>query len=535
MTSDWVNIGLAFIEGFGLIISPCILPILPLILSGSLTGSRKRPFGIILGFILVFVLFTLLSRSFIQFIGVQANTIRLVAYGLLILFGVVMLSTFLTEGFLRLTGRLTRVGANWSVANDQAGGFLSGILFGGLTAIIWTPCAGPILAAVIVQINIQQTNGMAGLTLAAFSVGVGLPMLLIALCGRMMMRYFSFFKSHSHLMRKILGAIIIVTVGYLIWSEGITTAYAETTMPENYLRDGILNPYKAPPLTDVTAWINSSPIDLDQLKGKVILIDFWTYSCINCLRTLPYLKEWYQKYHDKGLVIIGVHAPEFEFEKDLANVKNAVKRDNIPWPVALDNAYGTWRNYNNQYWPAHYLIDKKGYVVYQHFGEGDYDITESNIQKLLHMEGKVKLVSDGIKIGESLTPETYLGYTRAERYTGTPDLAHDVTVAYSFANSIPLNEWSLQGTWNIYPDRAEANVKAALKMHFNAQHVYMVMGSAMGKPVRITISLNGAKHGSLSVKDHTLYHVIDLTKTESGTVEIQALDPGLEVYTFTFG
>src|SRR5579862_5118600 len=382
MQADVVNIGLGFLEGFALIISPCILPILPIFLAGSLTGSKKRPFGIIIGFVLIFALFTFFSRKLLQYSGIDSNLIRDASFIILILLGVIMLSTYLTDKFGQLTRRLANTGSTFSVVNNPQGGLISGILFGGLIAIIWTPCAGPILAAVIVQTVIQKTNLLSFLTLVAFGIGAATPMLLIALFGRKIMEKLGSLKRHTTLYRKILGIIIILSVGYMIYLEGgISTAHADeinNTLPLS-LQNGLATPYIAPSIDGIDAWINSEPLQINDLRGKVVLIDFWTYSCINCMRTLPYLNDWYRKYHDKGLVIIGVHTPEFDFEKNLDNVKNAVLQDGIKYPVALDSHFVTWQKYNNQYWPAHYLIDKKGYVVYTHFGEGEYDITENNI------------------------------------------------------------------------------------------------------------------------------------------------------------
>jgi len=550
MQSALLNIGLAFLEGFGLIISPCILPILPLILSGSLTGSRKRPFGIIFGFIIFFTIFTLFSRSVIQYFNFDATIIRNIAYGLLFLFAIIMLSTWLTEKFMLLTSRFSRIGSNWSGVNNNQGGFWSGVLFGGLTAIIWTPCAGPILAAVIVQTVIQETNLLSCLTVLAFAIGAGLPMLLIALFGRKIMQQFSFVKEYSTFLRKTLGAIILLALIYLIWSEGVTSAFAaEKTfeLPTAHLKNPVLNSYPAPSLAIDQTWINSAPLELNKLKGKVVLIDFWTYSCINCLRTMPYLKDWYKKYHDKGLVIIGVHAPEFEFEKNLTNVKNAVIRNGILWPVVLDNQFKTWRNYNNRYWPAHYLINKDGYVVYQHFGEGEYDATEQNIQTLLNVKQKITDEKNSIDLfSAAQTPETYLGYSRADRYAGSPQLVHDVAALYQFPMVLAVDNWTLKGTWTIKADRAVADKDSAFKMHFSAKKVFLVMGSANDKPIKLKVLLNGkpistnnagedVKSSELIVKDHRLYRVVNLPSSTTGTLEIQALDPGLEVYTFTFG
>ena len=556
MHAELAQIGLGFLEGFALIISPCILPILPIVLAGSLSGNKTRPFGIIAGFIIVFSLFTFFSRKLVQLTGVDLNLIRHISYGLLFLLGVVMLSSYLTEKFSQLTQRLTQVSDKFASANQAQSGFLSGILFGGLIAFVWTPCAGPILAAVIVQTVIQQTNFMSFLTLVAFGAGAAIPMLMIALFGQDMMEKMHYFKSHGSLFRKILGAIIILSVVYSVHSEGALTLSTSTsatnlTIPDQEalkLEKGLFKPYPAPAIGGIDAWINSKPLQINQLKGKVVLVDFWTYSCINCIRTLPYLKTWYNKYHNDGLVIIGVHTPEFDFEKNLTNVQTAVKQDGIKYPVALDNQFVTWQNFKNLYWPAHYLIDKKGNVVYTHFGEGDYDVTENNIQYLLGVV-EARTANIGEEGGASFfeTPETYLGYARAEQFFNLSALVKDTAAQYTFPTTLSRNNWALQGRWKVMADgilSQEAN--AAVKINFHAHKVFVVMGSATGKPIQVKLLLNGqaipkASQGedvinsALTVKNHNLYRVLTLANASSGELQVIASTPGLEMYTFTFG
>jgi len=549
MQANILNIGLGFLEGFALIISPCILPILPIILAGSLTGSKKRPFGIIIGFVLIFALFTFFSRKLVQYSGIDLNLIRDVSFIILILLGIVMLSTYLTEKFGQLTQRLANTGSTFSVVNNPQGGLISGILFGGLIAIIWTPCAGPILAAVIVQTVIQKTNFLSFLTLVAFGTGAAIPMLLIALFGRKIMEKLGSLKRHTSLFRKILGAIIILSVSYMIYLEGgISTAHADelnNTTPLS-LQNGLATPYIAPPINGIDAWINSEPLQINDLKGKVVLIDFWTYSCINCMRTLPYLNDWYRKYHDKGLVIIGVHTPEFDFEKNLDNVKNAVAQDGIKYPVALDSHFVTWQNYNNQYWPAHYLIDKKGYVVYTHFGEGEYDVTENNIRYLLGMNELTTTKTFGQPITINATPETYLGYSRAENFASPQTVTNDQSSVYSFPKKISQDEWALQGNWKIMPDRIISNQNnAAIEINFHARKVYIVMGNTTNKTIKVDLLLNGKKimnkkgkdviDSSIDVNKYSLYEAIALDQPANGILQVISSSPGLEVYTFTFG
>ncbi len=538
MQTDMVNIGLGFIEGFALIISPCILPILPIILAGSLAGSKKRPLGIIVGFVVIFALFTFFSRQLIEYSGINPNLIHDISYAILLLLGIMMLSSYLTEQFNLLTQRLVNTGSTLSTVNDVEGGFISGFLFGGLVALIWTPCAGPILAAVIVQTVIQQTTLTSFLILLAFGIGAGVPMLIIALFGREIMAKFRFFKMHTFLLRKLLGIVIIASVGYMIYSEGgITLSAAETNNHAAvHLEDGLFAPYPAPAIEGITAWINSPPLKINDLKGKVVLIDFWTFSCINCIRTLPYLKTWYSKYQHDGFVIIGIHAPEFAFEKDFNNVKNAVIKDGITYPVALDNNFVTWQNYHNSYWPAHYLIDKNGNVVYTHFGEGDYDITENNIRYLLGIKESVTTPATTEPVSLAQTPETYLGYARAERFASPESVLKNTIGVYTFPAELPQDEWALEGTWKIIPDKIiSISAGAAIEIHFHARNVFMVMGSAARQPLQVRVVLNNKEAHVLTVNSPTLYPVVELPHSDSGILQVIATKPGLEVYTFTFG
>lgn len=550
MHTDLLNIGLGFLEGFALIISPCILPILPIILAGSLTGGKKRPLGIITGFITVFSLFTFFSRKLVEYSGVDLNLIRHLSYGLLLLLGLVMMSTHLSEKFTLLTQRLANIGSNWSSFNKSQEDYFSGLIFGGLVALIWTPCAGPILAAVIVQTVLQKTNFMGFLTIIAFAAGAAGPMLIIAIFGRSIMPKFGFFKTRAFLFRKLLGALIITAVGYMIFFADTTPVSLTKVMNAKEavaLQQGLLQPYPAPAIGGITAWINSHPLQLSDLKGKVVLIDFWTYSCINCIRTLPYLKDWYAKYHDQGLVIIGIHTPEFDFEKELANVKAAVIQDGILYPVALDNKFVTWQNFKNSYWPAHYLINKKGEVVYTHFGEGAYEVTENNIRFLLDLKEPIPAhTTKEDRSSATLTPETYFGYARAQNFSSPEAVVKDQTAHYSFPAKLATDAWALQGAWTIYSKKIVSAGKAAsLKLHFSAKKVFIVMGSANGKPLAVNLLLDGKPLSSQKGKDvvnsvievskPTLYEALTLNNSSKGILEVLPSDVGLEIYTFTFG
>ncbi len=303
-------------------------------------------------------------------------------------------------------------------------------------------------------------------------------------------------------------------------------------------------PYPAPEFSGIAQWFNSEPLSVKQLRGKVVLVDFWAYSCVNCVRTLPYLRQWHTKYHDKGLVIVGVHAPEFDFEKNPANVKHAMEKWKVPYPVAMDNELATWNNYSNQYWPAHYLVDKQGEVVYTHFGEGNYDVTERMIRRLLGLDEEPAAAQQQAAYAQDQTPETYLGYFRAGHFASTPSFVSDNMADYTYPSSLPLHHWALQGQWNVGSQRITAGAKgASLKLHFKSEKVFLVLGSTTGKPVQATITLNNASSGmgrdapagKLTVDKHMLYELIAQPGHNEGMLEITTEGAGLEAYAFTFG
>ena len=309
----------------------------------------------------------------------------------------------------------------------------------------------------------------------------------------------------------------------------------------------MMNIGNAPELAGIADWINSQPLTLASLRGKVVLVDFWTYSCINCVRTLPHLTKWDETYRDKGLVIIGIHTPEFAFEMDLKNVQNAVKQHNIHYSVALDNAFKTWLNFKNRYWPAHYLIDREGKVVYTHFGEGNYDITESNIRYLLGLTPKGEIPLEAKEITtDPITPETYLGSERAERFAPPSVIIPEHPFDYPNIDNITLNSWSLEGKWIVEKQRSVSKqAHAKLKLHFNAKKVFLVLGSGTGQPISAKITLNGqglgknsgadVKNDEVTITKDTLYELVSLSSLEEGYLEVHALEPGLQAYAFTFG
>ena len=301
------------------------------------------------------------------------------------------------------------------------------------------------------------------------------------------------------------------------------------------------------------------PLTQDGLKGKVVLIDFWTYSCINCLRAIPYVRAWADKYKDQGLVVIGVHAPEFAFEKSIKNVRAAVADLKIDYPVAIDNDYAIWRAFNNQYWPAHYFVDAEGRIRHHHFGEGDYDESEHTIQRLLAEAGKTNVSVDVVAVNASGaeaapdmtnvgSPETYVGYDRAENFISPGGAVQDSRHVYAAATP-RLNEWALAGDWTIGKEDAVLNEPGgSIVYRFHARDLHLVLGPAAdGKPVRFRVTVDGAAPGDSHGTDvdadgqgivtgQRLYQLIRQSgKIADHTFEIHFLDPGVQAYAFTFG
>jgi cytochrome c biogenesis protein CcdA/thiol-disulfide isomerase/thioredoxin len=558
MELHFTRLLLAFIEGLGLVLSPCILPILPIMLAASLDGGKARPLGIITGFIGAFTVFALLARQILAALHIEPDILRDGALILLVLFGLVMLSKKLSDKLLGATQSLANLGQNAASRWDQKQGFFGGVGVGALIGLIWTPCAGPIMAAAIVQIIQAKTSLEATLTVVMFACGAGLPMLAIALLGREIMSRLTFLKTHSYAVRRVLG-VVIIAAAVLIYSGAdvellaASDNNAATTNTNGQLIHALDKPYPAPEIVGIHDWINSPPLKIADLRGKVVLIDFWTYSCINCVRTLPAITSWDTKYRDKGLVIIGVHAPEFEFEKKLDNVKMAVEKYGIHYPVALDSNLQTWESFSNQYWPAHYLIDKNGQVVYTHFGEGDYNVTENNIRILLGL-GPQDTTPEMPNFSSLVqSPETYLGYGRAANFTSPGGAQHDQSAAYKFPSVLLLNQWALQGEWKVESERIEATHTLAalqsdipaLRYNFIARKVFLVLGTSDGKPHRVRVMLNGQPAGSaggadvkdsvLTVDRERLYELIDQGSTKNGQLELQIDEPGVQAYAFTFG
>jgi cytochrome c biogenesis protein CcdA/thiol-disulfide isomerase/thioredoxin len=559
---------IAFAAGVITAFSPCVLPVLPVLLAGGSTAeTRRRPYAIVAGLVTTFTVFTLAGAWIFSQLHISAKyQVRIGAVMLLVLALTLILpkaGELLERPFLFLTRRKAR---------DLGGGFLLGASLG----LVFVPCTGPVLGAVITNVG-SHTVGFSIVVVAfVYGLGVAVPMLLIAQGSR---RFATAARARAQTVRigagVVMAAMAVVLFkgpqwltnlqtsvpGYVDALQGVFernsaadkqlaelrgrkssgssfSAAQASRLPELPVASKVvkapLNNYgHAPDFTGISHWLNTPGLSLDALRGKVVLVDFWTYSCINCLRTLPHLEELDRAYRSKGLVIVGVHTPEFAFEHDLGNVREATKRLDVRYPVALDNDYQTWNAYSNQYWPAEYLIDQRGDVRHIHFGEGEYSETEHDIRLLLRAGGQSSLPvpkreRNTTPTGD-ITPESYLGYFRIDRYDGTP-LSADVEANYSFPTKLPRDHFAYAGRWKVESEKIVAGQDARLRLHFNARSVHLVLG---GHGL-VAVTVDGKLKGAIRVNEDRLYTLVSEPRITDGTLELM-FSPGVEAFAFTFG
>lgn len=553
----------SFLGGVVTILSPCILPILPIVLSGSVDKGKRKPMGIVAGFIFSFTFFTLFLSTIVKATGISADSLRSVSIFILIGFGLSLLLPQLQEKveriFSRLSGRVS--------TDNRKEGFSGGFLIGLSLGLVWTPCVGPILASIITLAATSSVNFSATLITLAYSLGTAIPMIAIMYGGRTLLNRLPFLTQNATKIQKAFGVLMIITaIGIFFNIDRKFQAYilekfpqygvGLTKLEDNALVKEQLNKLKsddisnilddlsdgfypvAPELIAGGEWFNSKPLKLSELKGKVVLLDIWTYTCINCIRTLPYLKSWHEKYKDKGLVMIGVHTPEFEFEKNPDNVAKAIDDFGIAYPVMQDNDYATWRAYNNRYWPAKYFIDRDGRVRSSHFGEGDYDESELLIQQLLKEAGSLEsdMPVDNPKYDvQTRTPETYLGYGRIDNFASIDPIKEDRLFEYSDPDRLNPNDFSFNGKWTVTEERAQPEQGATLTMDFDSKDVFLVMGSKNKIKGKVKIYLDGKLFNQIEVDQYRLYDIFKLSEPGRHVLKLEFQDSNLELYAFTFG
>jgi cytochrome c biogenesis protein CcdA/thiol-disulfide isomerase/thioredoxin len=584
-------IGFAIVAGAGTALSPCVLPVLPALLASGGVGGRRRPLGVVIGLTVTFTITIVGIADVVNGVGLGSDPLRDIAVAVLLASGLALIVPGLAE---RLEARMSRIAAlGVGGASNRGDGFRSGLLVGAALGFVYTPCAGPILAAVI---SVSAASGRTVAVAIAYSLGSAAVLLALTLGGR---RLFDRVRAAGRgpALQRTLGVVMVATAIAIIagadvsfgqyvaehipevnLSSGLEKSkavesrlgeitghkakFAEATRPPAAPKDasdatlladarGLKDLGVAPEFTETQHWFNTPgdrPLTMASLRGRVVLVDFWTYTCINCIRTLPYLKAWDATYRSKGLTIVGVHTPEFAFEHDASNVESAIGRFGLHYPVAQDNNMGTWNAYGNQYWPADYLIDAKGHVRYAAAGEGDYSQTETAIRALLAEAGAsvggMSHPTDVVTPSEVATPETYLGTNRAQGWRNGPHSGvHDYGT--SAPSELGLNEFAYSGTWNIAAQPATAVAGAAVDAEFEAKNVYLVLSSAGEAPRKLQVLLDGkpiaaddagadVHDGAVIVTGQRLYSLVSLPGDEQHRLTLR-FAPGISGYAFTFG
>jgi cytochrome c biogenesis protein CcdA/thiol-disulfide isomerase/thioredoxin len=588
----------AVLAGAGTALSPCVLPVLPALLSAGGLGGRRRPLGIVLGLSLTFTVTIVGLANVVDGVGLGSDPLRDVAIVVLLAFGAVLLVPSLAARLEAPLSRLARFGPR-----NTGEGFASGLLVGGALGFVYTPCASPILAAVI---SVSAASGRTIVLALAYAGGSALVLLALTLGGR---RLFDRVRKAGRgpLLQRALGTIMILTAAAILTNldvnfdqfvaqhipdvnltaslecsntvtgrlHQITGRHAKFAPANGSSQCGgsattlhvaaagasqgtllaaahsLPSLGAAPDFTETEDWFNTPgnrPLSLSSLRGRVVLIDFWTYTCINCIRTLPYLKAWDAAYRKDGLTVVGVETPEFAFEHDAGNVANAIAQFGLRYPVVQDNEMGTWNAYGNEYWPADYLIDAHGQVRYAAFGEGDYGKTETAIRALLAESGRQvggKGRPTGVIVPSAqATPETYLGTERGKGWLQGPE-----TGVHDYGQSLPtrlaVNDFAFSGTWNIASQPALAVAAAGIDVEFQAKDVYLVLSSAGERPLPVQVLLDGhpvssadagadVHSGVVTVRRQRLYALVSLARDERHRLSLR-FAPGVSGYAFTFG
>ncbi|MGO4268128.1 MULTISPECIES: cytochrome c biogenesis protein DipZ [unclassified Stenotrophomonas] len=583
---------LAYLGGVLTLLSPCILPVLPFVFARADRPFVRSTLPLLVGMALTFTVVASLAAVGSQWVA-QANQIgRWVALVLMAVFAIALLWPTLAD---HLLAPFQRIGARLSARADAAdaagrGGAWTSLLIGIATGLLWAPCAGPILGLVLTGAALNGASVGTSSLLLAYALGAVTALALAVWVGGRVFRALQARLGLGNVVRRVLGVaalLAVVAIG-LGWDTGLLTRLSavSTARIEQGLLDAVPDAQPAAPpmmmmmaagqagaplpvegtlptLDGATGWLNSPPLSREQLHGKVVLIDFWTYSCINCLRAMPFVHEWAQRYRDHGLVVIGVHTPEFAFERDPRNVMKAVQQLKVEYPVALDNQYAIWRAFNNRYWPAHYFVDAQGNIRGHQFGEGNYAHSEQVIRRLLVEAGQTELpppadpaaadllgVATQADMGNLRSPETYLGHARAEQFASPGGQRADAAFGYTLPSILALNQWGLSGQWRVNDEAAQlqqAGGRIAFQFHARDLHLVLAPGED-GKPVRFRVLLDGkplpaadagadvAADGTGTVNEHRLYQLI----RQRGTIgphrfEIEFLDAGVQAYAFTFG
>lgn len=560
-------LAVAFLGGLITGLSPCIVPVLPVVVAGGSTGtSRARPFLIIAGLVVSFSLTELLGSTILSALGLPQDFLFWLGIGLLLALAIGLMIPAVGEYIERPFARLGS-----SRYAKTGGGFILGLSLG----LVFVPCAGPVLAAISVAAANHRVSASAFFVTIFYAVGAALPLLVFAIIAQRATAGWKKLRGHLPLIRQVAGAILAVTAlaiafGFLdplqravpgytsalenhvegssaiakqlrsLTGEGVNKVAEKQAKDNTHPSSTLPRLAKAPDFTGIVSWLNTPgdrPLTLAQLKGKVVLVDFWTYSCINCQRSLPHVEGWYNDYKKDGFVVVGVHTPEFAFEHVVSNIKSAAANLGVDYPIAVDNNYGTWNAYNNDSWPAEYLIDQTGEIRAYSIGEGDYSTMESNIRKLLESNGVTHLpartdVANKTPTNQDQTQETYLGYSELtpQYFVGT-SISNNKTIVYHAPSTVPLDNAAFNGTWTDHSQEATAGSNATLALHFDANDVYLVMGGTG----TVNVSFNGRPLKTLTISGiPKLYTLLSGSAVQTGQLNL-TFTPGVKAYDFTFG
>jgi cytochrome c biogenesis protein CcdA/thiol-disulfide isomerase/thioredoxin len=564
---------LAYLGGVLTIVSPCILPVLPFVFARADRPFIKSGLPMLVGMAVTFATIATLAVVAGGWV-VDANQYgRAIALIVLAAFGLTLIFPSLADHAMR---PFVNLGAKLSSSfGEQDDAILPSFLLGVATGFLWAPCAGPILGLILTGAALNGANVTTSLLLFAYAAGAATSLALALAVGGRVFAAMKRSLGAGEWIRRGLGVAVLISVAAIAlgFDTGFLTRVSlsgpasleqrlvDRLRPTLKLGDTSTrsSPATSDSLSGAADWLNSPPLTIEGLKGKVVVIDFWTYSCINCLRSIPYVKAWAEKYKDHGLVVIGVHTPEFAFERNINNVRAAVSDLKIEYPVAIDNDYKIWRSFDNKYWPAHYFIDAKGRTRFHHFGEGDYDQSEQVIQGLLEEAGNgnvpqslVSVNASGVEAAASTyddqSPETYIGYDRADNFVSPGGIVENERHVYASA-LLQLNDWSLSGDWTVTAENAILNgVDGSIMYRFHARDLHLVLGpGADGKPIRFRVTIDGkapgVDHGTDTdadghgvVDDQRLYQLVRQNGVISDrTFAIEFLDSGVHAYAFTFG
>lgn len=541
---------IGFIGGLITGISPCVLPVLPVIfLSGGVQGAhdRRRPFLVIAGLVLSFSVFTLVGSALLQALNLPGDVIRWVGLVALVLIGVGLI----VPAFQHLLEKPFSWIPQRAVGTER-GGFALGLALGA----VYVPCAGPVLAAITVAGATGQLGPSTLVLTATFAIGTAIPLLVFALAGQGVGARVKAFRKNERVLRVVAGVVMIaLALGLTLNLPEVlqraipdyTSALQEAAGGSDVLQETprekgcvestteLVDCGEAPELTGITSWLNSDPLTLESLRGQVVLIDFWAYSCINCQRATPHLTAWDDAYRDQGLTIIGVHAPEYAFEEVEGNVEAGAERLGIEYPIALDNDFATWRAYDNAYWPAKYLIDAQGEIRHIHFGEGGYDGTEQLIRGLLEdaRPGVVlpaaTEVPDMSPVSASQTPEIYFNIFRVNNYRGNGRY-QEGSASYEFPSVLHEDSFALDGDWTVDDQGITASDGSAIRLEYYAEHVYLNVGGEG----TLTVTDDAGTRTIRVSGPPNIHDLVERVDAGRGLVTVE-LSPGLQAYSFTFG